>query len=165
MYKRQIYNSGTVAINNSTISGNSATGYLGGGGGGIYNDSVAKINNSTFAGNSGSPNGGGIYNAGTTTLQNSIVASNPTGGNCYGTVNSNGYNISSDGSCNFKGTGDKNSTNPKLKALNNNGGPTQTMALPSKSPAIDAGNPGGCKDDKGHLLKTCLLYTSPSPRD
>jgi hypothetical protein len=41
-----------------------------------------------------------------------------------------------------------------LGPLQNNGGPTQTMALPSGSPAIDAGNPNGCTDNKGHLLKT-----------
>jgi hypothetical protein len=38
--------------------------------------------------------------------------------------------------------------------LQNNGGPTQTQALLSGSPAIDAGNPSGCTDGQGHLLKT-----------
>jgi len=28
------------------------------------------------------------------------------------------------------------------------------MALPSGSPAIDAGNPSGCTDGQSHLLKT-----------
>jgi hypothetical protein len=28
------------------------------------------------------------------------------------------------------------------------------MALLAGSPAIDAGNPGGCTDDRGRLLKT-----------
>ncbi len=28
------------------------------------------------------------------------------------------------------------------------------MALPSGSPAVDAGNPNGCTDNLGHLLKT-----------
>jgi hypothetical protein len=28
------------------------------------------------------------------------------------------------------------------------------MALPSGSPAVDAGNPSGCSDGLGHLLKT-----------
>ena len=41
-----------------------------------------------------------------------------------------------------------------LGSLQNNGGPTQTMALPSGSPAVDAGNPNGCTDGLGHLLKT-----------
>jgi hypothetical protein len=38
--------------------------------------------------------------------------------------------------------------------LGNYGGPTQTIPLLSGSPAIDAGNPGGCTDGNGHLLKT-----------
>jgi hypothetical protein len=154
IYGGAIYNSGTLAINNSTLSGNSAGGFTGGGGGGIYNDSTLKINNSTIAGNSGSPNGGGIYNNGSATLQNTIVAGSPSGGNCYGIMTSHGYNLSSDSTCNFSNPGDLNNTNPRLGPLRYNGGQTQTMALPTGSPAVDAGNPGGCTDDQGHLLKT-----------
>jgi hypothetical protein len=62
--------------------------------------------------------------------------------------------MSSDGTCNFSNSGDRNNTDPMLGPLQNNGGPTQTMALPSGSPAIDAGNPSGCKDGSGHLLTT-----------
>lgn len=154
IYGGAIYNSGTVAINNSTLSGNSANGFTGGGGGGIYNDSVLKIANSTLSGNSGSPNGGGIYNGGTMTIKNSIVANSPSGGNCYGTTTSHGYNLSSDGTCNFTSTGDINNTDPLLGPLQNNGGPTETIALLTGSPAIDAGNPTGCTNDRGRLLKT-----------
>jgi len=155
IYGGAIYNSGTLAINNSTLSGNSAAGFTGGGGGAIYNSGKATISSTTFSGNSGSPNGGGIYNGGTSvTLQNSIVANSSSGGNCYGTITSKGYNLSSDSTCSFSNAGDLNNTDPKLGPLQNNGGPTQTMALPSGSPAIDAGNPVGCTDNHGHLLKT-----------
>ena len=41
-----------------------------------------------------------------------------------------------------------------LGPLQYNGGPTLTIPLLSGSPAIDAGNPNGCKDSQGHLLKT-----------
>ena len=41
-----------------------------------------------------------------------------------------------------------------LGPLKNNGGPTQTHALVAGSPAIDAGNPGGCRDNSGALLQT-----------
>ena len=41
-----------------------------------------------------------------------------------------------------------------LRPLKNNGGPTQTHALVAGSPAIDAGNPGGCRDNSGALLQT-----------
>ena len=43
---------------------------------------------------------------------------------------------------------------PKLGPLQNNGGPTQTHALLSGSPAIDAGNPSGCRDHLGALITT-----------
>ena len=67
---------------------------------------------------------------------------------------SNGYNLSSDDTCNFNSSGDLNSTAPLLGPLQYNGGPTQTFALLTGSPAIEAGNPGGCTDNLGHLLKT-----------
>jgi FG-GAP-like repeat len=41
-----------------------------------------------------------------------------------------------------------------LGPLKNNGGPTQTHALVAGSPAIDAGDPGGCRDSSGALLQT-----------
>jgi hypothetical protein len=153
VYGGGIYNSGTLAINNSTLYGNSAADFNGGGGGGIYNQGTARINNTTFSGNS-SPVGGAIYNGGTITFQNSIIANSTSGGNCYGTVTSSGYNLSSDATCNFSSAGDRNSANPKLGALRNNGGLTLTMALPTGSPAVDAGNPSGCTDNLGQLLKT-----------
>lgn len=140
---------GTLTINNSTVSGNNVVTW--GSAAGILNDSGAlMINNSTISGNSGGYVGG---IDGTATLQNSIVASNP-GRNCYGGVTSNGYNLSSDGTCNFHNTGDLNNTDPKLGPLQNNGGPTQTEALLDGSPAIDAGNSSGCTDGSGHLLRT-----------
>ena len=43
---------------------------------------------------------------------------------------------------------------PKLGPLQNNGGPTQTHALLPGSPAIDAGNSFGCRDNLGALLAT-----------
>jgi len=69
-------------------------------------------------------------------------------------VISNGYNLSSDNTCIFNGPGDLNNTDPRLGPLQNNGGPTQTQALLSGSPAIDAGNPNGCTGGNGHLLNT-----------
>jgi hypothetical protein len=139
-------------VNNSTLSGNSA----GANGGGIANAATLKVSNSTLSGNSAGE-GGGIRSYGNTihtTLQNSIVANSPSGGNCSGTMTSKGYNLSSDGTCNFNGTGDLNNTDPKLGQLGNYGGPTQTIPVLYGSPAIDAGNPNGCTDGHGDLLKT-----------
>jgi len=66
----------------------------------------------------------------------------------------------------INGPGDLNNTDPLLGSLQNNGGPTQTMALLSGSPAIDAGNPAGCTDGLGHLLKTDQRgMPRPDPED
>jgi predicted outer membrane repeat protein len=153
-----IFNTGTLTISNSTINGNSTflhcKGFCIEAAGGVLNGSTVTINNSTFSGNSSGHLGGGIFSDGTTTLQNSIVANSPSGGNCSGTMTSSGYNLSSDNTCNFNNTGDLNNTDPKLGQLGNYGGPTQTIPLLTGSPAIDAGNPSGCTDGRGHLLKT-----------
>jgi len=151
-----IYSTGALTINNSTVNGNTAWGRLGGGGGGLsISSGTATISNSTISGNAthNSSGGIGISSASTVTLQNSIVANNHAG-NCSGTITSKGYNLSSDGTCRFGKTGDLNNTDPMLGPLQNNGGQTQTMALPTGSPAVDAGNPSGCTDNLGHLLKT-----------
>jgi len=158
-YGGGIDNGGTLTINNSTIDGNSAYGGLIGQslGGGISNGGTLTINNSTIDGNSaysGHSQGGGIY--GVATLQNSIIAHN-SGGNCSTPVIgrlSKGYNLSSDSTCNLGGSGDLNNIDPKLGMLGYYGGQTQTIPLLSGSPAIDAGNPNGCTDSQGNLLKT-----------
>jgi hypothetical protein len=152
-----IYNIGTLIINNSTLTGNVAVGE----GGGISNSQAGfsaghvTISNSTLSGNTDTAgHGGGIFNGfGQATLQNSIVANN-SGGNCSGTIFSHGYNLSSDSTCKFSDTGDLNNTNPLLGTLGYYGGPTRTIPLLSGSPAIDSGNPSGCTDGQGHLLKT-----------
>ena len=166
-----IDNRGTATINNSTISGNTASnGCTKGGelfcqaqGGGIHNQGTLTISSSTISENIVSlphciskcaVGGGGISNFDTTTaIQNSIVANNSVG-NCNGRMISNGYNLSSDGTCNFDSAGDWNNTDPMLGALGQHGGPTPTIPLLTGSPAIDAGRPSGCTDGLGHLLKT-----------
>ena len=168
-YGGGIYNVGTLTVTNSTLSGNQAVDYWPAGvpyGGGIANDSGwAIISNSTITKNSAlihtpfgtaGTYGGGIYNKGSAIakFQNSILANNNSGGNCTGSLNSLGHNMSSDSSCHLNGPGDQHSINPMLGALQNNGGPTNTMALLAGSPAINAGNPSGCTDGSGHLLTT-----------
>jgi hypothetical protein len=158
-----IANYGTLIITNNTFSGNTArSSKIGSRAGGILNGGLFQssgtlvINNSTFSGNVASEGeAGGIFNVegSTVVLQNSIVANN-TGGNCHGAVTSNRFNLSSDNTCNFDSTGDLNNTDPKLGRLRNNGGPTKTLALLPGSPAIDSGNPSGCTDGAGRLLKT-----------
>jgi len=96
--------------------------------------------NSTFSGNSAVFEGGGIYNysGATMNVKNSIVANAPAGGNCIGTITDGGGNLQFGGtvadSCGAAiPTGD-----PKLSALADNGGSTQTMALGAGSAAVDA---------------------------
>src|SRR5258706_2025351 len=68
-----IWNNGTLAVSNSTISDNS-----GSDSGGIYNTDTLNVNNSTFKGNIASGNGGGIYNfnTGTLNVSNSTFSAN-----------------------------------------------------------------------------------------
>jgi Putative Ig domain len=124
-------NSGIIAITNSTISGNTAT--IGGKGGGVDSSD------------------GGI----SVTIYNSLFANNLSNGvnlNCSsGIITSDGVNISDDSSCAFTFAEDMQNTNPLLGPLQNNGGPTETMALLSGSPAIGQANPVWCpsSDQRG----------------
>jgi CSLREA domain-containing protein len=136
-------------------------------GGAIYSSYDMQINNSTLTGNNvwagskdharpGIGSGGAIYNAGKLTIRNSIIDDSSSGGNCSGPVqiNSEGYNIDSDGTCGLTAIGDLSQIDPKLKSLKNNGGATMTHALKSDSPAIDGGNPKGCIDHNGEIITT-----------
>jgi hypothetical protein len=147
-----IDNGGTAIISNTTISGNSSTigAYYLGAGGGLNNGGTVIMSNGTIGFNKGGDN---IHSTGSATIQNSIIADN-SHGNCFGTITSKGYNLSSDATCKFTSTGDLNNTDPMLGPLHHNGGPTQTLALPLGSPAVNAGNPNGCTDDLGHPLTT-----------
>jgi len=159
------YGSGTLNITNCTISGN--TGYPGGG---IDNNGSGTLNitNSTVSGNYANNfsyptgDGGGIYNAGTASvnIRSSIVALNTAtsfGPDVAGSFTSSGFNLIGkiDGSMGFTAPTDLTGTvasplDPKLdpNGLQNNGGPTQTIALLSGSPAIDKGTSYGLT---GHL--------------
>ncbi len=129
---------GTVAVSNSTFAGNSATGP----GGAIRNWSAAvTIVNSTFSGNSaGGLGGAAIYTSGgALTLSNTVLADSVAGGNCYGAVIDGGGNVSyPDTTC--PGA----NGNPRLGPLQDNGGPTRTMALGPGSSALNRGDDAIC---------------------
>ncbi len=143
---------GTLTVTNSTIADNSA----GLGGGGIGWTDTLTVTNSTIAGNTvvqyiGFPTGGGISIDGTLTVNNTLVALNTSGtglpDDIDGTVSStSAYNLIGIGGSgglvndvngNLVGVAD-----PGLdpRGLQNNGGPTQTSALVTGSPAIDKGS-------------------------
>ena len=123
----------TITVTNSTLSGNSANF-----GGGIYNQGTLTVTNSTLSGNSANTSGGGgIFNNATLNIANTIIANNTSGGDYAGTgtIGTNISNLVEDGSLPGAMAAD-----PLLGPLQNNGGPTFTMALLAGSPAIGAGN-------------------------
>jgi chitodextrinase len=156
------------AAGTETLTGDTFVGNTGPGGGAIDNDTTLNIGNSTFFNNTGGSNGGGaVENFGTTTITQStlsgntspygadilnytgfklsismsIVAGGLSGNNCGGqaAITDAGYNIDSGSSCGFAASQHSmSSTQPQLDAIASNGGPTQTMALPAGSPAVDA---------------------------
>lgn len=151
-YGGAIDNDGVMTLTNSTIYGNS--GQLGGG---ILNHKTLTITNSTVTANRafGDP-GGGIFNTGTLILQNTLVAGNFSGGSgttpgdIKGAVAAtSSFNLIGDGD-NLTGISDGNQGNQigtaaapidaKLEPLQNNGGPTVTVALLAGSSAIDRGS-------------------------
>lgn len=174
-----IYNNGTLTVINSTISGNKANTN----GGGIYSLNTATLLNTTVAENvadanaDGTGDGGGLSAFGansTINLRNTLIGNNTKGNatdksNCFtvSPLTSQGYNLieSTDG-CTITGDIATNITgkNPGIGPLQDNGGPTQTHALlpPMQgpvfgfvgSPAINAGDPAGCKAADGTLLST-----------
>ncbi|MBV8357741.1 MAG: hypothetical protein JO189_07365, partial [Deltaproteobacteria bacterium] len=142
-----IENVSPLTITNSTFAGNDAPV-----GGGIDNFRTLTVINSTFTGNGPTLGGGNVSNDphgnGSGTIKSTILTAGGAGGNCLGTITDAGYNISDDSTCNFSVTGSFNNTNPMLNpnGLQNNGGPTQTIALLAGSPAIDAIPLADCTD-------------------
>jgi CSLREA domain-containing protein len=149
-----LFNDGALALTNVTIAENSATS-----GGGIYNvENTLPMNltNTTIVSNTNAPAspGAGILNLGAgLTLKNTLVAFNGTLGNCAGSaaISSAGYNLTSDGTCNFTATGDLINMNPLFGPLQDNGGvrfafggAAPSYALLPGSPAINGGTNIGC---------------------
>src|SRR6266550_2177803 len=140
-----IANFGTMTVSNSTLYNNSAGS---GGGGGVQNTGSISIVQSTIAANS-SAFGANLHyfngqpTASVTALAMTIVTAGVTGANCSTptggpVIVDNGYNLDSGTSCGFSTSNHSlNSTDPMLGPLASNGGPTQTMALMSGSPAIN----------------------------
>jgi len=152
-------------IVDSTITGNeialTTTGSAGPTvqGGGVYDYQAAlKVTDSTIARNGVNagglvaPSGGGLYASGVTpTLTATILADNTApsaadGRDCSSTVASGGYVLlgTKTGCTYTKKSTDRIGVSPKLDALHANGGPTETMALKSASPAVNAVPKSAC---------------------
>ena len=142
---------GTANITNSTIAGNSVVGQ----GGGISQAAgTTNISNSTITGNSAPSTGGVFMSGGMVTVKSSLVALNTadTNPDISGAYASGGFNLIGDavGSTGFNQPTDQTGTSAspldaKLdpNGLQDNGGPTQTIALLFGSPAIDKGTSNG----------------------
>jgi hypothetical protein len=153
-----ILNNGTLTVSDSTLSGNSS----GGSGGGIWNNGTGPVTltNVTLTANRCgslvSVHGGGLFvSSGAPVLHNTLIAGNfrgatgTTADDVNGPLDASGdYNLIGDGT-GMTGlsdgvNGDRVGTasapiDPLLGPLQNNGGPTQTLALLPGSPAINAG--------------------------
>jgi hypothetical protein len=139
-----LYNAGYIGVQNSTLSkGNARGGTNGSPGSGAVSGQGGKT---------GSSFGGNIANVakkkhGVFQLQNSIIGTNLSGGGGYGTITDLGFNLSADKSIKFKKSStSKPNTNPLVGDLADNGGPTETMALATNSPAVDKLDPASAPD-------------------
>jgi hypothetical protein len=162
-----IYNAKDLNVTNCTFAGNtvSSIGLGASEGGGIFTgiNGTLNVTNSTFVGNTATSSsttgsfGGAIFEAGPnpTNVKNTIIAlntvtgTNTAGPDVSGAFTSQGHNLIGKGD---GGTGFTNGVNgdqvgsiaspldPNLGPLQNNGGPTATMALLAGSPAIDVGD-------------------------
>ncbi len=148
-----VYNQGTLTLTNCTVSGNSAVM-----GGGMYNSrtGIATLTNCTVSANTAFAIGGGVVNSsggGTVTLLNTIIAGNTLtlnnfGIDAVGGFISTGRNLIGIADGSFGWTASDlignipHPLDPLLAPLGNYGGPTQTMALLTGSPAINAGTFG-----------------------
>jgi hypothetical protein len=129
------FDEATLNARSTTISQNSATDPMGGGGGGFWT------------------NGDGA------TLTNTIVADNagPVGPDLrtstYASVAATFSLIENPSDSTITGGSNIFGQDPKLGALSSNGGPTPTMALPATSPAIDKGTSQGLISDQRGVLR------------
>lgn len=162
-----IYNWGnggtaTTQINNTTVSGNDAQGGVGG----IFNwtpSATVAITNSTVTQNTSTAGGGGLHveDGGNAVLNNTLIAGNTTNGsvaeigltasgtidgasanNLIGDPNSAGGLVhGTNGNILGDGAGNAIAASAVIDTtLADNGGPTQTHALPASSPALNAGD-------------------------
>jgi CSLREA domain-containing protein len=139
-------------IINSTIHGNITEGR----GSGLYisgHEGVARLHNTTITNNERPAAIDIETESDYVEVANTLLANNH-GLDCRGGLNSLGHNLDSDNTCGLVSSGDlPGIADPRVGGLAWNGGPTQTAALLSGSPAIDAGDNSLCppRDQRGVL--------------
>jgi predicted outer membrane repeat protein len=138
----------SASLNNSTVSGNSAET-----GGGIYVGGEVVATSSTIAAND-APTASALFGTQTSGVQR-VIARSLVDGNCAGArFDSAGHNFESPGNtCGLDADSDETGVpDLELGPLEDNGGPTETHALNSTSPAIDAVPSADCIDADGGAL-------------
>ena len=153
-----LYGTAASEFDNVTISGNSAD-VVDGAMFVMATTGALTLNNTTIAYNTGAARGsadpaldvGGIYIAAgnVVNVRNSIIARNSVGsrvagGDCRGSINSQGYNLIEDTThCVIGGVqvGNLTGLDPKLAPLFDYGSGLPTHLLLPGSPALDSGNP------------------------
>ena len=152
---------GDLTVENCTIAENRAYEF----GGGIYsNGGYISVSSSTVYGNQGVLAGGGLFSdicaacVPLPKISNSLIAGNTDAAgapDCGGKFLSLGSNLlgRADGSTGWGAPGDQvgsaaNPLDPKLGPLQDNGGPTPTMAPLPGSKAIDQGRRNGLNTDQ-----------------
>lgn len=161
-----VFNDTQLTVTTSTFYGNTAED-----GGGLFNwaflgdRTTADLLNCTFSMNSEAVDihVDGMNNnltEGVVKMSNTIVSNSTSGDNCEKDVKSGGNaryenggsNLDSGITCGFGGNkGSQFGADPMLGELEDNGGPTPTLALLDGSPAINQGNPSSCphRDQRG----------------
>jgi CSLREA domain-containing protein len=127
----------------ATLSGNTATSS----GGALAASGSVQLQRTTIANNTAPSGGGVIDESGAIQLMWATLLAGNSGGACGGATTSRtlwSSNLSDDASCAFDAAQGTNGASPLIGALTNNGGPTDTHALRSGSPAINAVDPSFC---------------------
>lgn len=172
---------GPLAVIRSTIASNVArlhTASAGSAsGGGLWGAAAAPgslaLTSATIAANAldvsgaGFAEGGNLFWSKDVTIGNSIVAHGlgPAGSeNCSKPPEgaSLGFNLESADQCGFHAAGDLTNRDPLLGPLQDNGGPTPTMAPASNSPAIDQGAGLGLGADQRGVVRPIDFPSIPN---
>ena len=164
-----LYEVGRLVVVNSTIAGNAAD-FSGGGieytslaDANIYNSTIAynmADQDQDFNGSGGGVDiegGGGLFNIYNTVVAGNFVSNAPVADDCVGVVASHARNLFGvTDHCQVvtvSGSWDLLNSIDLLGVLQDNGGPTQTIALLAGSNAIDGAIPGiGCLDSTSPIL-------------
>jgi hypothetical protein len=167
-----------ISLTSSTIAENEARGPGGKGrvyGGGLYFEDggggTVSVRSATIARNAvdqGVGQGGNVYylpGSIVPTLRNTIVSGGigPAGvENCFEKATSLGFNLDSGNGCGFGAAGDQVNANAQLGPLQNNGGPTPTIAPAATSPAVDRGAASGSGLDQRGVQRPIEFPTIPN---